>query len=101
MGWQLQRSKCKAWIRGADALLPAVNSVVPQVLEGLPLLGSALEGELESLLGLFGFSAAPACGRLTAAHRFAEQIRKLPTANLDAPAVHAAWKLIHGILEIT
>ncbi len=74
MGLQLQRSKCKAWIRNATAINDALNAVVPQVLDGIPLLGSALEGDLETHLGPYDISAGPALGRLTRAVHFAQQI---------------------------
>ena len=98
MGWQLQRHKCKAWLPSAVGLVESLDSIVPQVLDGLPLLGSAMEGELETHLGPFGVSASPACARLTHALRFADQIKKLLSAGLDMPSAHIAWCLVHGSL---
>ena len=97
--WSLKRAKCKSWIRGAEEVNPSVDLLVPQSLEGLPLLGTALAGEYELLLGPFGVAAQAVGKRAEAAKHFAAQLKLMTKAVLRVPVLQSVWKLVHGSLS--
>ena len=98
-GWQLQRSKCCAWVRDVSTVIGTLHSVVPQRLDGLPMTGTACDGDIECHLGPFGLSTEPAHRRLESAKRFAAKIRGLAWANLDISVLQSAWRLLHSSLS--
>ena len=55
---------------------------MPQRLDGLPLLGSAVQGEFESILGVYGLEAEPARRRLAGALALIEKIKQLAISDV-------------------
>ena len=58
-GLLLEPTKCHSWIPSATRITPLLDNVIQQDLRGLPLLGSAAEGEFESMLGPFALHSEP------------------------------------------
>ena len=107
---QVQLSKCNAWIPANDAtrtLHPSVADIVTQVFSGLPLLGSAADGDFSSHLHHETFQLnihgdhpvlAPTKARLNKATQLATDICTLATLHLSCHAIQCAWLLTVRLL---
>ena len=97
-GLRLEQTKCRSWIPSATEVLPELNSVVAQDLSGLPLLGSAAEGEFESHLGPFALHNAPVQKRLDNARLLAAALLDMCTVVLECPSRQCIWILLSRLL---
>ena len=93
-GLRLVPEKCKAFVPGATETDPRITRHLEQLLDGLPLLGTALNGELESFLGPFSLSIQPARERLERATRLLAQIRDMSREVLESSVLQSAWCLV-------
>lgn len=75
-----------------------VNELVAQRFDGLPLLGTAMQGEFEAFLGPYSLALEPALLRVQRAERLAERVRALATASLRCPSVQPAWLLLSVVI---
>ena len=51
VGLKLKPPRCSAYIPSALGAHPALTGIVPQRFDGMPLLGEAVDGEFETVLG--------------------------------------------------
>jgi hypothetical protein len=97
-GLALVPHKCHAFIPGASTVDTRVNELVAQRFDGLPLLGTAMQGEFEAFLGPYSLALEPALLRVQRAERLAERVRALATASLRCPSVQPAWLLLSVVI---
>ena len=97
-GLHLEQTKCRSWIPSATEVLPTLNSVVVQDLSGLPLLGSAAEGEFESCLGPFALHSAPVQKRLDNARLLTSALLDMCSVVLECPSRQCIWILLSRLL---
>ena len=104
-GHRLRRNKCMAWAPLLDdlaakdvvGLAPGAQSlfdIVPRVVGGLPLLGSAAQGDRETFLGPYARVAEPAMKRAREAAGVAERLCDLIAARPNEFALQAAWSIL-------
>ena len=97
-GLLLEPTKCHSWIPSATRITPLLDSVVQQDLRGLPLLGSAAEGEFESMLGPFALHSTPILKRLDNATALTNALLRMCTVVLDCPSRQCIWILLSRLL---
>ncbi len=68
-----------------------IASLTRQSFEGIPLLGSAVQSEFDSLLGVFGLALQPVRNRLNAAVQFVDKLEQLAAADLSGLCLQVAW----------
>ena len=108
MGIKLNMDKCEAWIPGLDLVEEgseewncAVAAVRPLQLKrhGLRLLGTAAEGEFETILGPHGYGAGPIQERAQRATAYGAAICKMARECTHSYALQASWVLTHRSLQ--
>ena len=75
-----------------------VQALMDVSLDGLDLLGSAIEGEHRSVLCAEGLRVAPAKERLDNATKLAVALVSMAHAPLGVPVLHTVWFLIRMTL---
>ena len=102
-GHRLRRRKCKFWAPArSDAAedfpeIQALRAIIKESVGGLHLLGTAAQGDLETLLGPLGLAAEPVRERQQAAEKFCRALSRYATSRVDDAAQKAAWQLLTKI----
>jgi hypothetical protein len=93
-GLTLVPSKCAAYVPAATERDPRITAFVEQRFDGLPLLGTAVDGHLESFLGPFALGLEPARARLDRALTLIGKIEEMAQATLPSHVLQPAWCLL-------
>ena len=93
-GLMLAPEKCKAYMPGATKANPKITRLLEQRFDGLPLLGTALNGDLESFLGPFSLGVQPAKERPERAIKLLAQIKAMTHEVLESSMLQAGWCLV-------
>ena len=93
-GFRLAPEKCKAYVPGATEANPRITRLLEKRFDGLPLLGTALNGDLESFHGPFSLGVQPAGERLERAIKLLAQIRAMTHEVLESSVLQAGWCLV-------
>ena len=97
-GLRLKAPKCSVYVPAATAPDPALAAILPQRFDGLPLLGSAVDGEFETFLGPYGLSLQPTQKRLAVALGLARDLKELAAATLRCPTLQVAWIMLTTVV---
>ena len=97
-GLMLEQTKCHAWIPSATSVQPALDAVITQDLRGIPLLGSAAEGEFESFLGPFALHSDPLIKRVDRARSLAAALLEMCVVVLETASRQCIWILLSRLL---
>ena len=104
-GLERRADKCKWYIpAGAVDANDIPSDVGTCQHHGLAVLGSFSDGKLATVVGLSGAQAEAAAEkaateRLDRANALAVRVRDLLLAPIDAPRLHAAWRLTAGVIN--
>ena len=98
VGLHLEHSKCHSWVPCASVTLPIVDDIVSQDLRGLAILGSAAEGEFESMLGPFAIHSEPLHKRVAAATKLAHSLCEMASVVLECASRQLIWLLLTRLL---
>ena len=96
-GLQVEPSKCKAWIPADAQKNLNIDTHVPVVLGGLPVLGTAAQSEHSCLTTLPSSNVpttnllADAHKRLQSAQQDADLLQQMAQTNTDVLVRYAAW----------
>ena len=100
-GWTLVWEKSHAWIPHFDGVedLPAggpaeLCEMVTRCVGGIPLLGSAAEGEFSTTVGAPSAAEAPATKRVAAAERLCGELQALVVVGIAESPHHPAWAML-------
>ena len=98
-GYSLNRHKSLAWVpKFSPTDYFSFSNDIELVFDGLPILGAVVDDDLEYVLGPYSSSLQPAIARIEKMRSIAAVIVELASAVLVVPTVHAAWRLLDGVL---
>ena len=93
-GLTLVPSKCAAHVPAAMEEDPRITTFVQQRFDGLPLIGTAADGHLESFLGPFALGVEPTKARLDRALAPINKIKVMAQATLPKHVLQPSWCLL-------
>ena len=91
-------SKCSAFVPAASEIDTNITTIMPQRLDGLPLLGSAVQGEFEHFLGPLALALQPTQKRVIKAIALAAVLREMAQCNLACPKLQVSWVMLRSVV---
>ena len=103
VGLERRPDKCHWFVPGPKSTARYPADIGAPAEGGLPILGSAADGAFSTVVSTYGHAndatTQSARARLAQARQLAKRITDLLHADCDAPVLHAAFKLVTGVLN--